>query len=162
MKERLKLDLQSLQLTRKWADELRSYRTDDHEFSNASEFEIIKRLTVKPNFIVSSGSARDYYEYFIKYGNEKLDEQEIDSLTLRLINGESSSISIIPLSLLGNAFVPVTCKALNLSELKINNRPKPKTVDGLIVRLVEAIRRSAKTTTKSFDACMTGFEKLLG
>ena len=159
LEERLKLDLYPLQFTRDWAQELRSYRTGGHEFTNGTEPEIIHRLTFKPDFIVSNGLVRDYYENFIKYGNEELDEEDIDSLTERLINGEGSSISIIPLSLLGN--VSATCKALNLSELKINNKPKPKTAGDLFFRLEGAIRRSAIRRTKSLDACMTGFEKLL-
>ena len=162
LKETLELDLQPLQFTRKWAEELRAYRSDGHEFTNDTEAEIIKRLTFKPDFIINNGLVRDYYENFIKYGNEEHNEQKITSLTERLINGEGSSINILPVSHLSNVLAPVSCRALNLSELKINNKPKPRTVGDLLFRLEGAIRRSAARRTKSIEACMTGFKKLLG
>lgn len=160
--ERLKLDLLSLELTKEWAEELRSFRAEGNDFSNSSEAKIIKRLKFEPDFIVSSGLVKDYFENFIKHGNEELNESVIDSLTERLIAGEGSTIEIITLPLLGDGNSPsMICEALNLSELKINNKPKPKTVGDLFFRLEGAMRRSTDRRSKSLEACVLGFEKTL-
>lgn len=142
--------------------ELRAYKLEGNEFSDTAEVEIIKRLTFSSGFIVSNGLLKDYFENFIKYGNEEISESAIDSLTERLIAGEGNSIEMIPLDLLDKKYVPSTiCEALNFSELKVNNMPKPKTAGDLLFRFEGAARRSTSRRFKSLEACISGFEKLL-